>query len=303
MNGTNTDSGAAAPSAAPSPPPFFGSQLAKALAALQADLPRIVKDQTAKVETQKGPGFSYSYADLTAVTEAIMPKLANHGLAFTAFPTLREDDKFVLRYTLLHSSGEEKTGDYPLPISGNAQAVGSAITYARRYCLCAVTGVSPDDDDDAAAAVSQRDNQMSAEMQEATDSVRGAWVAHFGALDWVAARRLFNTWSKGEGLGDAGPATLRRFAAYLSALPAADAGQDPSEISDPKPPVSDDMSDTQRRRLFALFNKKGFKERADQVAFISGTLEREIDSRGDLTAAEADRLIEALKALGDEGGR
>jgi ribosomal protein S20 len=52
----------------------------------------------------------------------------------------------------LHTSGEKVSGEYPLPTGGSPQALGSAITYARRYCLCAVTGVAADDDDDGAAA-------------------------------------------------------------------------------------------------------------------------------------------------------
>jgi hypothetical protein len=118
-----------------------------ALAALQSDLPAIAKDQTANAGT-----YRYKYADLADVTQAIMPLLGKHGLSFTSRPTLH-DGRFVLRYELRHESGEEIAGVYPLPERGSPQEIGGQITYARRYCLCAVTGVAPaDDDDDAAAA-------------------------------------------------------------------------------------------------------------------------------------------------------
>jgi hypothetical protein len=123
------------------------NRLNAALAALQTDLPVIAKDQTANAGTYK-----YKYADLADVSQAIMPLLGKHGLAFTARPTLH-DGRFVLRYELRHESGEEIAGIYPLPERGSPQEIGGQITYARRYCLCAVTGVAPaDDDDDAAAA-------------------------------------------------------------------------------------------------------------------------------------------------------
>lgn len=115
-----------------------------ALARVQADLPAVAKNETADTGSYK-----YEYAGLDAVTAAIMPVLGRHGLAFTAKPTLNSDGRFVLRYVLGHGpSGEKEDGDYPLPEKGTPQQIGSAITYGRRYCLCAVTGVAPGGDDD-----------------------------------------------------------------------------------------------------------------------------------------------------------
>ena len=126
--------------------------LAAALAELQSKLPRIGKDKKAKVRTKTGADYTYDYANLATVSREILPLLGESGLSFTARPTLREDGKFVLAYSLLHVSGEREDGVYPLPSGGTPQEIGSAITYARRYCLCAVTGAAPDDDDDDAQA-------------------------------------------------------------------------------------------------------------------------------------------------------
>jgi hypothetical protein len=123
--------------------------LASALAAFQASLPRVGKDNLAVVKSDKG-SYKYNYADLSDVTAAALPALAKHGLSFSAKPTLI-DGKFVLEYTLRHVSGESDTGHYPLT-AGTPQQQGSAITYARRYALSAVTGIVPDEDDDGQAA-------------------------------------------------------------------------------------------------------------------------------------------------------
>ena len=133
-----------------------GNGLYVALAKLQADLPSVGKDKTGKVQGKDGKqGYSYSYADLADVTRAVMPLLGKHGLAFTARPTLL-DGQFVLAYSLVHGeSGQREDGFYPLPSSGTPQQIGGVITYARRYSLCAVTGVAPDNDDDDAAAGNQ----------------------------------------------------------------------------------------------------------------------------------------------------
>ena len=126
--------------------------LTAALAAVQAALPTIRKNETAKVETKSGGGFEYSYASLADVSAQLLPLLAEHGLAFTAIPTFMDTGAFVLRFELRHVKGESITGHWPLPTTGTPQQQGSAVSYARRYALLAATGAAPDDDDDGQAA-------------------------------------------------------------------------------------------------------------------------------------------------------
>ena len=131
---------------------------AQALAAFQAELPQVGKGQKATVPTKSGGQYQYSYADLSDVTEVAVPLLSKHGLAWTASPTL-SDAGFVLRYSLVHVSGHREGGDYPLPdpSRSSSQEIGSALTYARRYALTAVTGIAPGgDDDDGARAGNAR---------------------------------------------------------------------------------------------------------------------------------------------------
>ena len=121
--------------------------LAAALAAFQSELPHLGKANTANAGT-----YMYKYADLADVSTLVLPLLGKHGLSFSAKPTLTDDGRFVLEYTLRHAAGDSDTGRYPLPSSGSPQQIGSAITYARRYALSSVTGIAPDEDDDGAAA-------------------------------------------------------------------------------------------------------------------------------------------------------
>lgn len=153
--------------------------LAAALVALQAQMPRITKGETATVVSQKG-SYKYSYAGLDTVSDRLLPVMTEVGLAFTSRPTLH-DGTFGLAYSLMHTSGEREDGFYPLPSGGTPQAIGSAITYARRYCLLAVTGAAPEDeDDDAQAAMKTRSGAagLSAEEQkfvaEVTEKVAAA---------------------------------------------------------------------------------------------------------------------------------
>jgi hypothetical protein len=125
------------------------SELAKALAKFQKTLPSISKDERADA----GRRGSYTYAGLDTVAAKVLPALAAVGLSYTATTGYTDDQKFCLQYSLLHESGESRDGVFPIPVINDAQAMGSWLTYARRYCLLCVTGVHPGgEDDDGAAA-------------------------------------------------------------------------------------------------------------------------------------------------------
>jgi hypothetical protein len=140
----------------PGPP----ATLAEALARLQAQMPRVAKEHTAKVETRTGGNYKYAYADLTDVSAALYPVMAPLGLSFTACPTATSG-QFRLAYSLRHISGDVIGGEYPLPDPDRLgpQDLGKAITYARRYSLCAVTGLAPGGDDDDAQSAQQAARQ------------------------------------------------------------------------------------------------------------------------------------------------
>ena len=124
--------------------------LAAALAAFQAEAPRVAKDKTAKVPTKAGGQYSYQYADLADIAAAAYPLLAKHGLSFACLPEIGERG-MALRGILLHTSGERLEGVLPMH-GGTPQEIGSALTYARRYLLGAITGIVTDTDDDGALA-------------------------------------------------------------------------------------------------------------------------------------------------------
>lgn len=58
-----------------------------------------------------------------------------------------------IRTIIWHASGEWIASDYPVfPTKDGAQGFASGVTYARRYGLCLVLGLAPEDDDDANVA-------------------------------------------------------------------------------------------------------------------------------------------------------
>jgi uncharacterized membrane protein YgcG len=99
------------------------------------------------------PHFRSRYADLAAVRDAIYPIFTKHGLSIIQAPTADGFLGFCLETRIMHESGEELIFYFPLPSDVNKmQAVGSAISYARRYTLSALAGIASEEDDDGNAA-------------------------------------------------------------------------------------------------------------------------------------------------------
>jgi hypothetical protein len=126
-------------------------QLVEALALAQLEFGTIEKDLTAHVESKRtGAKYTYGYADLANVLAAVRPALAKHQIA-TLQPVAVGRQGIVVTTLLAHPSGEYIRNDFALPLdSADPQAIGSAITYARRYALQALLGVAPEEDDDDA---------------------------------------------------------------------------------------------------------------------------------------------------------
>jgi hypothetical protein len=95
------------------------------------------------------PHFKSKYASLAAVLEAIAP-FADHGIAVNETIGYDAEGRFVLTTQLSHK-GEKVVCVFPLPENLDSQKTGSALTYARRYSLSVICGISSDEDDDGEA--------------------------------------------------------------------------------------------------------------------------------------------------------
>lgn len=123
--------------------------LAAALVKAQSEFPAIPRNKTVQVKTKSGGTYTFAYAPLDTIMERVRPTLKTNGLAF-----IQSLNGESLTTTLLHQSGEWMESD-PLPIrvtDQGSQALGSAITYARRYALTAMLGLVTDEDDDGNSA-------------------------------------------------------------------------------------------------------------------------------------------------------
>ena len=125
-------------------------QLATALAKAQSQVKSAVRDSL-------NPFFKSKYADLASIWDACRDALTSNGLSIAQFPGPYENGTASLTTILLHSSGQWISEKASAPVAGkgnavpDAQGVGSAISYLKRYAIAAVAGVVTEDDDGNAA--------------------------------------------------------------------------------------------------------------------------------------------------------
>jgi len=135
-------------------------------------------------KTSVNPFFNSKYATLDAVWETIRKPLSDNGLSVAQTIALVEGE-ISLETTLFHTSGQWIQSSLPINAKTNEpQVVGSAITYARKYSVSAILGISSDDDDDAEHAMA-RDNPASkpaAKAQPSDNRYRCPDPEHGGAI-------------------------------------------------------------------------------------------------------------------------
>jgi hypothetical protein len=115
-----------------------------ALAKARASFPVIPKNRVATIKSDKAQ-YSYKYADLSDVFEAIDPALSANGLTIMQFPSAAD-----LITTIGHESGKSLVGTWPIKAMkgqdlSNAQAYQAAVQVAKRYALTAMLGVSTEE--------------------------------------------------------------------------------------------------------------------------------------------------------------
>lgn len=103
----------------------------------------------------RNPHYKNRFASLEATLEKINPVFSRHGISLIQMPLGRE-----LVNLLTHESGEWISCVYIMaPTKDDPQQLGSALTYARRYCAQAIAGISGGEDDDAEINYNRGDSQ------------------------------------------------------------------------------------------------------------------------------------------------
>tara|TARA_R110002012_G_scaffold296123_1_gene493259 strand:- start:264 stop:941 length:678 start_codon:yes stop_codon:yes gene_type:complete len=184
------------------------------------------------VKDAKNPHFRSRYASLAAVIDAVIPVLNANGVGVLQLPSI-EGSEVQLTTILMHSSGQRlsSTVGAPMAKKQDAQAVGSAITYLRRYSLQSIMGLPVEDDDGNAASRRQPQRRQVPEKSAQTVADKAfAAVRLEAAKDWAAliAAELegagltvqqFNVWamkSNRQPLGGMTPPNMKNAYSWLA---------------------------------------------------------------------------------------
>lgn len=167
-------------------------EIAVALSKFQGECPAPKKSAT-------NPHFKSKYAPLEEIINTAKPYLAQNQLSFFQ-STTTENDSIVVTTLIIHSSGEFFESDpLKLPMGkATAQGAGSAITYARRYSLCAALGIAAEDDDDANGASDSNNNNNN---NQSSASNNNAVMASDKQLNFI--NKLLKDIAKANNISDA----------------------------------------------------------------------------------------------------
>ena len=131
------------------------SELSRAMLQIQKNLLPALKDAT-------NPFTRSNYATLNSVMESCRSELLSHGIWLTQLPCPAPVElgagHIGLETRLIHAeSGQWISSLAVIPLPKNdPQGMGSAITYARRYSLCAMLGIVTEDDDGEGAKIGSK---------------------------------------------------------------------------------------------------------------------------------------------------
>ncbi len=138
--------------------------------------------------------FKSKYADLSSVWDACREPLSKNGIAIIQSPSA-DGSRVTVETLMVHTSGQWMRNSLSVTAKDDGpQAVGSAITYLRRYVLQSFVGVAPEDDD--AEAAQGRGTAVKPQAQIATVAPKGytEWLITLEAAAAKGTERLQAAW-------------------------------------------------------------------------------------------------------------
>ena len=118
-------------------------------------------------------GYNYNYTDFDTVVKTVKPILKKNHLGFCQLLDSKENGKNGVTTILFHESGESFQSWFELPAvvlgkANNAQNIGAAISYIKRYALCAILGCSSDEDTDGMTGAQMEQAQRQVQQKQQT---------------------------------------------------------------------------------------------------------------------------------------
>ena len=159
-------------------------QFNTAMAEMQSELPEVSERGQIKVNGQ----VRSTYATFEDINDAVKPILQRHGFAMT-FRTEVKDNQITVTGVLMHRAGHREETSLPLPsdTSGSkntVQAIGSSVSYGKRYVMSALLNITTrgEDDDGRAAGTQYINGDQAADLTALLEEVaadKGSFCRYF----------------------------------------------------------------------------------------------------------------------------
>lgn len=117
---------------------------------MQKELPKPKKTKTAKINAT----YSYKYADLEDVLDAVMPVVHKFGFIITHEYQWRDGFQFLVTY--LKKDDYSLAGQVKIPDWTDPKDFGTDTTYLRRYSICNLLGIVSEEDTDGVKSASKQ---------------------------------------------------------------------------------------------------------------------------------------------------
>lgn len=159
--------------------------LLAALAAAQGEIENATKNA-------KNPHFKNNYADLAECLNTIRPVFSAHGLAVIQSAGHFDGAMVTVTTIITHKTGGMISSESTcVPAKTDAQGIGAATTYLRRYSVAAMCGIAQEDDDGQSArhdklTIGDAEFAELNRLLDETGSDKAAFCQYFG-VDSVAA--------------------------------------------------------------------------------------------------------------------
>lgn len=184
------------------------SEIFKALANFRTVLKQPMKDAS-------NPFFKSKYVPLENIVEVVDGAIKGTGLSYCQEAT-SEGNNISVATHVFHESGQFISfAPLTLPATkADAQGFGSAVTYAKRYSLAAVFGVTSDEDDDGNKAVETAPKKINKKEQTI---LTGLITKFGGAFDmdfettWKTIQKRTGIYDDLDRLTDSQSATIKLF--------------------------------------------------------------------------------------------
>lgn len=160
------------------------NELALALSKVQGEIDGAIKDAN-------NPFFKSKYADLTSCWQACREQLSKNNIAVVQSGD-DSDTHLCLTTTLMHSSGQWIDGTHRMEKKitekdktrrdMNAQDIGAAITYLRRFSLCSLVGICPEDEDANSISPTAQRKDLQQGQQQTCYSMTSAQIVEIDHL-------------------------------------------------------------------------------------------------------------------------